>query len=57
MQAETSHIKQKLAEFIRKYYLQKLVFGTLATLLQLTIIFFIIKNKVKPNFTKEWRCR
>jgi hypothetical protein len=42
MQAETSHIKQKLAEFIRKYYLQKLVFGALATLLQLTIIFFII---------------
>ncbi len=42
MHAENSHIKQKLAEFIRKYYLQKLVFGALATLLQLIIIFFVI---------------
>lgn len=35
-------IKQKLTDFIRKYYLQKLIFGALTTLVQLTIIFFIL---------------
>ena len=42
MAAQENHIMQKLSEFIRKYYLQKLIFGSLATLLQLTVIFYVI---------------
>ena len=42
MAAQGNHIMQKLSDFIRKYYLQKLIFGSLATLLQLTVIFYVI---------------
>ena len=37
-----SLVKQKLSEFIRKFYLQKLVIGFILTLLQLLAIFLII---------------
>ncbi len=37
-----SIVKRKLSEFIRKFYLQKLVTGLILTLLQLLLIFLII---------------
>ena len=36
-----SHIMQKLSDFIRKYYLQKFVFGSIVTAIQLIAIFIV----------------
>ena len=42
MGRQESHIKHKLSEFIRKFYLQKLIFGSIMSALQLMVIFYII---------------